>query len=172
VSTSHDDNTTDGWRGRFDEHPDDLPIDESVPRRREARALLLTLLAPYRVVLAALAVVVIAENVARLAIPLLVKRGIDHAIPPLLAGGSAGELVMVVAALCGLVALQAVTRMVFLSASGRIGQRVLLDLLRLATLGAQSYGCTRGTAEISLRDCSGTGMPSRMSETYIVLPRT
>jgi len=130
VSASHDDNVADGWRGRFDEHPDDLPIDESVPRRREARALLLTLLAPYRVVLAALAVVVIAENVARLAIPLLVKRGIDHAIPPLLAGGSAGELVMVVAALCGLVALQAVTRMVFLSASGRIGQRVLLELRR------------------------------------------
>ena len=73
---------------------------------------------------------VIAENVARLAIPLLVKRGIDHAIPPLLAGGPAGELVVVVAALCGLVALQAVTRMVFLSTSGRIGQRVLLELRR------------------------------------------
>ena len=120
----------DGWRGRFDERAGDLPIDESVPRRREALALLRGLLAPYRVVLAWLAVAVIAENVARLAIPLLVKRGIDHAIPPLLAGGPAGELVVVVAALCGLVALQAVTRMVFLSTSGRIGQRVLLELRR------------------------------------------
>ncbi len=121
---------TDRWRGRFDEQPDDLPIDESVPRRREALTLLRRQLAPYRLALAGLALAVIAENVARLAIPLLVKRGIDHAIPPLLAGGSPGELVVVVAALCGLVALQAITRMVFLNASGRIGQRVLLELRR------------------------------------------
>ena len=121
---------TDGWRGRLDEQPDDLPIDESAPRRREALRLLRRLLAPYRLALAGLAVAVIAENVARLSIPLLVKRGIDHAIPPLLAGGSPGELVVVVAALCGLVALQAVSRMVFLNASGRIGQRVLLELRR------------------------------------------
>ena len=121
---------TDGWRGRLDEQPDDLPIDESAPRRREALRLLRRLLAPYRLALAGLAVAVIAENVARLSIPLLVKRGIDHAIPPLLAGGSPGELVVVVAALCGLVALQAVIRMVFINASGRIGQRVLLELRR------------------------------------------
>ncbi len=119
---------SDGWRGRYDEQAGD--IDESVSRRREALALLRVLLAPYRLVLIGLAVAVIAENVARLAIPLLVKRGIDYAIPPLMAGGSAGELVVVVAALCGLVALQAVTRMVFLNASGRIGQRVLLELRR------------------------------------------
>ena len=60
----------------------------------------------------------------------MVKRGIDHAIPPLLAGGSAGELVVVVTVLCGLVAVQAVSRMVFLNAAGRIGQRVLLELRR------------------------------------------
>ncbi len=117
------------WRGRLDEQAD-LPVDETVPRRREARALLANLLRPYRMVLAVLAVVVVAENAARLAIPLLVKRGIDHAIPPLLAGGSAGELMVVVIALCGLVAVQAVTRLVFLNASGRIGQRVLLELRR------------------------------------------
>jgi len=117
------------WRGRLDEQAD-LPVDETVPRRREARALLADLLRPYRTVLAALAVVVVAENAARLAIPLLVKRGIDHAVPPLLAGGAAGELVVVVVALCGLVAVQAVTRLVFLNASGRIGQRVLLELRR------------------------------------------
>lgn len=121
---------TDGWRGRFDEQVDDIPADESGERRREALALLRQLLAPYRLVLAGLALAVVAENVARLGIPLLVKRGIDHAIPPLLAGGSPGELVAVVAGLCGLVALQAVTRMVFLGISGRIGQKVLLELRR------------------------------------------
>lgn len=76
-----------------------------------------------------LAAVVILENVARLSVPLLVQRGIDHAIPPLLAGGSAGELVAVVATLCA-VAVQAVSRMFFLNRSGRIGQGMLLELRR------------------------------------------
>ena len=124
------DGTQNSWRGQLDEQLGDLPIDESRPRRREALELLRDLLSPYRYAVAALAVVVVAENAARLAIPLLVKRGIDHAIPPLLAGGSAGELMVVVAVLCGLVAVQAVSRMAFLNASGRIGQRMLLELRR------------------------------------------
>lgn len=113
------------WRGRFDEQSGELMSTGS-----QARALLGRLLRPYRLTLLVLSVVVVIENLARLAIPLLVKRGIDHAIPPLLAGGSAGELVVVVAALCALVAVQAVSRMAFLNASGRIGQRVLLELRR------------------------------------------
>ena len=57
---------------------DDLPIDESVPRRREARALLGSLLRPYRWTVAALAIVVVVENAARLSVPLLVQKGIDN----------------------------------------------------------------------------------------------
>ena len=89
------------WRGRLDEVDDDLPIDEAVPRRREARALLGSLLRPYRLTVGLLAVVVIAENAARLSVPLLVQRGIDHGVPPLLAGGSARELIVIVAMLAG-----------------------------------------------------------------------
>jgi ABC-type multidrug transport system fused ATPase/permease subunit len=118
------------WRGRLDEQPDDLPIDEAVPRRLEARALLGSLLQPFKVTVGLLALVVIVENVARLSVPLLVQRGIDHAIPPLVAGGSARELIIVVATLCGVVVLQAVSRMFFLNRSGRIGQRVLLEVRR------------------------------------------
>ena len=118
------------WRGRFNEQGEDLPIDEGLARRRDARELLGSLLRPYRLALAVLALVVVVENAARLAIPLLVRRGIDHAIPPLMSGGAAGELVVVVAALCGLVVVQAISRMTFLNASGRIGQRVLLELRR------------------------------------------
>ena len=113
------------WRGRLDEQAGEL-----VASGAEARALLGDLLRPYRPALVVLAVLVIAENVARLAIPLMVKRGIDHAIPPLLTGGSAGELAAVVAGLCGLVAVQALSRMAFLSASGHIGQQVLLEVRR------------------------------------------
>ena len=118
------------WRGQLDEQPDDLPIDEAIPLRREARALLADLLRPNRLTLGMLAVVVIVENVARLSVPLLVQRGIDHAIPPLLAGGPAGELIVVVTALCVLAVIQAVSRLVFLRTSGRIGQGVLLELRR------------------------------------------
>jgi ABC-type multidrug transport system fused ATPase/permease subunit len=118
------------WRGSLKEQGDDLPIDEGLSRRREARELLGSLLRPYRLALAVLALVVVVENAARLAIPLLVRRGIDHAIPPLMSSGAAGELIVVVAALCGLVAVQAISRMTFLNASGRIGQRVLLELRR------------------------------------------
>jgi ATP-binding cassette, subfamily B, bacterial len=117
------------WRGRkLDDRDDDLPIDESVSRRREARSLLGSLLRPYAPAVALLALVVVVENAARLSVPLLVQRGIDHGIPPIAAGGPARELLTIVGALCGVVVLQAVSRMYFLRRSGRIGQRVLLEL--------------------------------------------
>ncbi len=118
------------WRGQFDETPDDLRLVDAEPRRGEARALLASLLRPYRLALGVLALVVIVENAARLVVPLLVQRGIDQGIPPLRAGGSAGELMTVVAMLCAAVVVQAVSRMFFLNASGRIGQQVLLEVRR------------------------------------------
>ncbi|MDA4106254.1 ABC transporter ATP-binding protein [Mycolicibacterium holsaticum] len=120
-----------GWRGKFDEQqPDDLPIDESVPRRREARTLLWSLLRPYRLTVGLLALVVVVENLARLSVPLLVQRGIDHGIPPIVQGGPAHTLLMIVAALGAVVLIQATSRMFFLRRSGRIGQKVLLELRR------------------------------------------
>ena len=119
------------WRGRVEKNTDDdLPIDESVPRRREARALLGNLLKPYQAALILLALVVVVENAARLSVPILVQRGIDHGIPPLLEGGSARELMLIVGALCGVVLVQAGGRMFFLRRSGKIGQKVLLELRR------------------------------------------
>ena len=123
--------TTTDWRGKLDENAGEEPESpDSVSGGPGARALLVSLLRPYRMAVGLLAVVVVVENAARLAVPLLVQRGIDRAIPPLLSGGSASELAIVVAALCGLVVAQAISRMVFLNASGRIGQRVLLELRR------------------------------------------
>src|SRR6478672_11370060 len=123
--------TTTDWRGRLDEKSDDdTPIDETLPRRREARALLISLLRPFRVTVALLAIVVVVENLARLSVPLLVQRGIDHGIPPIAAGGPAHELMAIVGALSAVVVVQAVSRMLFLRRSGRIGQKVLLELRR------------------------------------------
>lgn len=122
---------SDRWRGRLAEAgDDDLPIDESVPRRREARALLGSLLWPHRWLVGLLAGVVVVENVARLTVPLLVQRGIDHGIPPIADGGPATELQTIVAVLCTVVAVQTVSRILFLNGSGRVGQRVLLEVRR------------------------------------------
>jgi ATP-binding cassette subfamily B protein len=119
------------WRGRVADGPDaNLPIDETLPRRREARALLGSLLAPYARTVGLLAIVVVVENVARLSVPLLVQRGIDHGIPPLAAGGSTRQLMLVIGTLCGVVLVQAASRLFFLQRSGRIGQKVLLELRR------------------------------------------
>ncbi|MDT5153993.1 MAG: ATP-binding cassette, subfamily bacterial, partial [Mycobacterium sp.] len=79
---------------------------------------------------ALLAIVVVVENAARLSVPLLVQRGIDHGIPPIVDGGSARELLLIVASLCGVVLVQAISRMFFLRRAGRIGQEVLLELRR------------------------------------------
>jgi ABC-type multidrug transport system fused ATPase/permease subunit len=123
--------TTTEWRGKFDEdQSDDLPFDESKPRRREARALLGSLLRPYASTIALLALVVVVENAARLSIPILVKRGIDRGIPPIIDGGSAHTLMMVVATMGVVVLVQAISRMFFLRRSGLIGQKVLLELRR------------------------------------------
>ena len=120
--------STTEWRGQTIDPDDDLPIDESVSRRREARTLLGSLLRPYGVTVALLGLVVVVENAARLSVPLLVQRGIDHGIPPIVTGGSARELMVIVTALCVVVAVQATSRMFFLRRAGRIGQRVLLEL--------------------------------------------
>ena len=131
TTTADDKSTTDTtWRGRFEERPDQTPIDESIPRRREARELLWSLLRPYRWMIFALALVVIVENTARLSVPILVQRGIDQGVPPLLKNGSAGPLLQVVVALCVVVTVQAISRMFFLRRAGYIGQNVLLDLRR------------------------------------------
>ncbi|MEV0672514.1 ABC transporter ATP-binding protein [Mycobacterium sp. NPDC050441] len=128
------------WRGQVTDDRDGatdsagnanaLPIDESVPRRREARALLMSLLRPYRRTVAVLALVVVVENAARLSVPILVQRGIDRGIPPIVEGGPARELMLIVGTLCVVVIVQAISRMFFLRRSGRVGQRVLLELRR------------------------------------------
>ncbi len=127
--------TSTDWRGRLDEIPDDvpadgMPVDEALPRRREARLLLASLLLPHRSAVVVLAFVVVLENVARLSVPILVQRGIDHGIPPITASGSTHELLLIIGILCVVVAVQAISRLFFLRRSGQVGQTMLLELRR------------------------------------------
>lgn len=94
-----------------------------------ARALLWSLLRPYRVAVVLLALIVVVENAARLAVPVLAQRGIDRGIPSI-ADGSMRVLTVIIVALGAVVLTQAGSRLLFLQWSGRIGQRVLLELRR------------------------------------------
>ncbi|CAJ1498853.1 ABC transporter ATP-binding protein [[Mycobacterium] holstebronense] len=100
------------------------------PGRAAARALLWSLLRPYRFAGLLMAVAIVVENVARLAVPILAQRGIDRGIPPIAADGSIRQLSMIVIALAVVVFAQAVSRMLFLQWSGKVGQRMLLELRR------------------------------------------
>ncbi|MEZ0383821.1 ABC transporter ATP-binding protein [Mycobacterium sp. pW045] len=102
----------------------------AVAGRAAARGLLWSLLRPYRVAVVLLALIVVVENAARLAVPILAQRGIDRGIPPIAADGSTAVLTAIIAALGAVVLVQAGSRMLFLQWSGKIGQRVLLELRR------------------------------------------
>ncbi|MGI5272780.1 ABC transporter ATP-binding protein [Nonomuraea sp. CA-218870] len=121
--------TTD-WRGVASEDQDELTDQVSGLLRARSRRLLRDLLAPHRKAIAVLTAVIIASSGAGLAIPFLVKVGIDEGIPPMLRGGGAGTLLMVVGVILAAAAAQALTRQAFLRMSGRIGHEILLELRR------------------------------------------
>jgi ATP-binding cassette subfamily B protein len=118
------------WRGVAAEDADDIPEAVGLRLKSRSRRLLGSLLAPYQRLVLLLTVVVLLENAARLSVPRLVQVGIDAGVPPLLSGGSSRTLMGVLGVLLGAVVVQAVSRVVFLQVSGRVGQEVLLDLRR------------------------------------------
>ncbi|MEO8815197.1 MAG: ABC transporter ATP-binding protein [Mycobacterium sp.] len=118
------------WRGRLAQRRDDDTTPESKAGSRAARTLLGSLLAPYQLSVVLLAAVVVVENAARLTVPLLTQRGIDRGVPSVMDGGSMRTLMLVVGALVAVVFVAAISRILFLQWSGRIGQRVLLELRR------------------------------------------
>ncbi len=112
------------------EHRDDIGERGTVFLRDRSRALLGHLLHPYLRTVWLLVAVVVLENGARLSVPWLVQRGIDLGIPPLVAGQGGTVLYQTVGVMLGAVVVQAVSRMIFLRTSGRVGQQVLLELRR------------------------------------------
>ncbi|MFI6708148.1 ABC transporter ATP-binding protein [Nonomuraea sp. NPDC050478] len=121
---------TTGWRGVASEDQDELPDKVSGLLRTRSRRLLGDLLAPHRKGIMVLTAVIIASSGAGLAIPYLVKVGIDAGIPPMLRGEGTGTLLTVVGVILAAAAAQALTRQAFLKMSGRIGHQILLELRR------------------------------------------
>jgi ATP-binding cassette, subfamily B, bacterial len=116
------------WRGVAAERRDDVSTAISGLLRARSRALLGSLLRPHRRALWLLLVLIVIENLASLAGPYLIGRGIDAGIPPLLHGGGSGTLVAICAVFAVATAVQMLSQRTFLLLSGRIGQDVVLDL--------------------------------------------
>ncbi|GAA0990429.1 ABC transporter ATP-binding protein [Acrocarpospora macrocephala] len=118
------------WRGVAAENQDDMPERISLLLRDRSRRLLGDLMRPHRRAIAGMIAVIVLSNAAGLAIPYLVKVGIDDGIPPMVRGEGPRTLIVIVAAILGAALAQALTRQAFLRTSGRIGQDILLELRR------------------------------------------
>ncbi|MFF4123192.1 ABC transporter ATP-binding protein [Microbispora rosea] len=121
---------TEAWRGVAAESRDEISERVSLLLRTRSRRLLGDLLRPHRRAIAVLTAVIVVSNAAGLALPYLVKAGIDDGIPPMLRGQGAGTLLAIVGAVLAATLTQALTRQAFLQMSGRIGQDILLELRR------------------------------------------
>ncbi len=118
------------WRGVAFEDQDDPPVRASFLLRSSSRRLLRALLRPHRASITLLIVVIVASSAAGLAIPYLVKVGIDAGIPPLADGRGPATLLVIVGAVLAAAPAQGLTRQAFLRLSGRVGQDILLELRR------------------------------------------
>jgi ATP-binding cassette, subfamily B, bacterial len=116
------------WRGVAAESADDAIGGLTAFLRARSRRLLASLLRPHRGSILLLGTVSVAQNLAAMAGPFLVKIGIDRGIPAIQRGGGSSTLLVVVAVFFFAAAAESVLTAVFVRTSARVGQDVLLDL--------------------------------------------
>jgi len=122
--------TTDSWRGVAAEKADEVSAGLAALLRERSRRLLGDLLRPYRRAVIATVSLIVVESLAALAGPWLVGIAIDNGLPPLLHSGDAAPLLWTAAAFGVAVVVQAITTRMFVTMTGRVGQRVVLELRR------------------------------------------
>ena len=120
--------TSDAWRGVAAEKADEVTAGLAALLRERSRRLLGDLLRPHRRAVIATISLIVVESLAALAGPWLVGLAIDNGLPPLLHAHDAAPLLGIAAALGFAVAVQAVTTRMFVTMTGRVGQRVVLEL--------------------------------------------
>ncbi len=120
--------TSDTWRGVAAEKADEVTAGLAALLRERSRRLLGDLLRPHRRAVIATISLIVVESLAALAGPWLVGLAIDNGLPPLLHAHDAAPLLGIAAALGFAVAVQAVTTRMFVTMTGRVGQRVVLEL--------------------------------------------
>ena len=118
------------WRGVGAEDSAELSARGSVFLKQRSRHLLGSLLSPHRMTVVVMIILVVIENLARLAIPFLVSLGIDKGVPPIMNGGAPTTLIKIVVVMLVTILAQGLTRVTFQRMSGRVGQDVLLEVRR------------------------------------------
>jgi ABC-type multidrug transport system fused ATPase/permease subunit len=98
--------------------------------RERSRRLLGDLLRPYRRAVTATISLIVVQSLAALAGPWLVGIAIDTGLPPLLHASDTAPLLVIAAAFAVAVAVQAVTTRMFVTMTGQVGQKVVLELRR------------------------------------------
>jgi len=124
--------TTDAhsWRGVAAEKADEVTAGLAALLRERSRRLLGDLLRPHRRAVTSTISLIVVESLAALAGPWLVGLAIDNGLPPLLHAHDAAPLLAIAAAFAVAVAVQAVTTRMFVTMTGQVGQRVVLELRR------------------------------------------
>jgi len=120
--------TADAWRGVAAEKADEVTAGLAALLRERSRRLLGDLLRPHRRAVIATISLIVIESLAALAGPWLVGLAIDNGLPPLLRAHDTGPLLAIAAAFAFAVAVQAVTTRMFVTMTGRVGQKVVLEL--------------------------------------------
>ena len=118
------------WRGVATEQAEEVSAPLAALLRERSRRLLGDLLRPYRRAVIGTISLIVVESLAVLAGPWLVGLAIDNGLPPLLHAHDAAPLLGLAAAFSVAVAVQAVTTRMFVTMTGRVGQRVVLELRR------------------------------------------
>ena len=121
---------TDSWRGVAAEKADEVSAGLAALLRERSRRLLGDLLRPYRRAVIATIALIVVESLAVLAGPWLVGIAIDTGLPPLLDAHDAAPLLVIAAAFAVAVGVQAVTTRMFVTMTGQVGQKVVLELRR------------------------------------------
>jgi ATP-binding cassette subfamily B protein len=120
--------STDAWRGVAAEKADEVSAGLAALLRERSRRLLGDLLRPHRRAVTATIALIVVESLAALAGPWLIGLAIDNGLPPLLRAHDAAPLLGITAAFACAVAVQAVTTRMFVTMTGRVGQKVVLEL--------------------------------------------
>ncbi|HEY2268565.1 MAG TPA: ABC transporter ATP-binding protein, partial [Streptosporangiaceae bacterium] len=117
------------WRGVATEKAEEVTAGLAALLRERSRRLLGDLLRPHRRAVINTISLIVVESLAALAGPWLVGIAIDTGLPPLRTGDVA-PLLIIAAGFAVAVAVQAVTTRMFVTMTGRIGQKVVLELRR------------------------------------------
>ena len=118
------------WRGVATEKADEVSAGLAALLRERSRRLLGDLLRPYRRAVVTTISLIVVESLAALTGPWLVGIAIDSGLPPLLHGGDATPLLVIAVAFAVAVGVQAVTTRMFVTMTGQVGQKVVLELRR------------------------------------------